>query len=82
MAAPQIAGIVAQLSQADPAATPAQIEDALKSTAHKYADGAPYAPAAPYTSSYDKGTGLADAYAAALKLGAVRRRPTLFDRMN
>jgi serine protease AprX len=72
MAAPQIAGIVALLSQADPTATPAQIEDALKSTAHKYADGAPYSPVGPYTSSYDKGTGLVDAFAAALKVGAAR----------
>ncbi len=33
MAAPHIAGIVAQLFQANPAATPAQVENALKTTA-------------------------------------------------
>ncbi|PXY27199.1 S8 family serine peptidase [Prauserella muralis] len=64
MAAPQITGIVAQLYQAKPDATPAEIEDALKSTAYKYTDGAPYQQAGPYTSSFDKGTGLADVVAA------------------
>ncbi len=66
----EVSGIVAQLFQADPSATAAQIENALKSTAHKYQDGAPYQQVGPYTSSFDKGTGLADAYAAALTLGA------------
>jgi serine protease AprX len=70
MAAPQITGIVAQLFQAKPDATPAEIEDALKSTAYKYSDGAAYEPAGPYTSSYDKGTGLVDVVAAATALGA------------
>ena len=70
MAAPQVTGIVAQLFQAAPAATPAEIEHAIKSTAYKYTDGAPYVPVGPYTSSYDKGTGLIDAYAAAQALGA------------
>jgi serine protease AprX len=68
--APAVAGIVAMLFQADPAATPAQIDDALKATAHKYASGAPYVADGAYTSSYDKGTGLVDAQAAALRLGA------------
>lgn len=62
MAAPQIAGIVAQLFQAKPSATPADIERALKSTAHKYGTG--YTPVGPYTSSFDKGTGLVDVIAA------------------
>jgi serine protease AprX len=62
MAAPHIAGIVAQLFQAKPSATPADIERALKSTAHKYGTG--YQPAGPYTSSFDKGTGLVDVVAA------------------
>jgi serine protease AprX len=65
MAAPHIAGIVAQLFQADPAATPAQIENALKATAYKYAFGAPYTSAGGVTSSFDKGTGLVDVVAAA-----------------
>lgn len=61
MAAPHVAGIVAQLVQADPTATPAEIEQALVSTAYKYSDGAPYAASG---SSYDKGTGLVDVVAA------------------
>jgi len=44
MAAPHIAGIVAQLFQADPTATPAEIEQALKVSAHKFTDGAAYQP--------------------------------------
>ena len=55
MAAPHIAGIVAQLFQANPAATPAQVEDALKTTAHKYADGAAYEPGPLGTTSLRQG---------------------------
>ena len=40
MAAPHIAGIVAQLFQADPSATPAEIEAALKGTTYRFTDGA------------------------------------------
>ena len=65
MAAPHIAGIAAQLFQANPSATPAQVEDAMKSTAHKYTDGAAYEPAPLGTTSYDKGYGLVDVVAAA-----------------
>ena len=64
MAAPHIAGIVAQLFQADPTATPAEIEAALKATAYKYSFGAPYESAGGVTTSYDKGTGLVDVVAA------------------
>jgi serine protease AprX len=70
MSAPAIAGIVALLAQADPGVTPASAEDALKATAYKYRDGAPYRQTGRYTSSFDKGAGLADAYAAARRLGA------------
>jgi serine protease AprX len=70
MAAPQITGIVAQLFQAKPNATPGQIEDVLKSTAYKFTNGAPYKAVGPYTSSFDKGTGLVDVVAAAKALGA------------
>ncbi|HEV2780896.1 MAG TPA: S8 family peptidase [Actinophytocola sp.] len=70
MAAPQITGIVAQLFQAKPAATPAEIEDALKSTAYKFTNGAAYQQVGPYTSSFDKGVGLVDTVAAATLLGA------------
>jgi len=65
MAAPHIAGIVAQLFQADPTATPGQVEDAIKSTAYKYSFGAPYESAPLGSTSYDKGYGLVDVVAAA-----------------
>jgi serine protease AprX len=68
MAAPHIAGIVAQLFQRAPTATPAQVEDAIKSTAHKYTFGAAYEPAPLGTTSYDKGYGLVDVVAAAQAL--------------
>ncbi len=70
MATPHIVGIVAQLFQVAPAASPGAIENALKSTAYKFSDGAAYEPVPGYTTSVDKGTGLVDAYAAALSLGA------------
>ena len=66
MATPHISGIVAQLFQANPAATPAQIEAAIESTAYKYADGAAYEGGdANGTTSFDKGHGLVDVVAAA-----------------
>lgn len=66
MATPHISGIVAQLFQANPAATPAQVEAAIESTAYKYADGAPYEGGDPNgTTSFDKGHGLVDVVAAA-----------------
>lgn len=61
MAAPHIAGIVAQLFQRSPSATPGQVEDAITSTAHRYTFGAPYVGG----SSFDKGHGLVDVVAAA-----------------
>jgi serine protease AprX len=64
MAAPHIAGIVAQLFQADPTATPAEIEAALTGTAHPFTDGAPYVGG----TSYDKGHGLVDVVAAVAAL--------------
>lgn len=70
MAAPHVSGIVAQLFQADPGASPAEVEDALKSTAHRYTDGEPYVDADGYLTSFDKGTGLVDVVAAATALGA------------
>jgi serine protease AprX len=68
MAAPHIAGIVAQLFQADPTATPAEIEAALKGTTYRYTDGAPYQSAGGYPTSFDKGTGLVDVVAAVARL--------------
>ncbi len=44
------------------------MEQALKSTAYRYGDGAPYTSAGGYTTSYDKGTGLVDVVAAADQL--------------
>jgi serine protease AprX len=67
MAAPHIAGIVAQLYQADPALTPARVEDVLEDTALKFTNGAPYQadPLNPdSTASFDKGHGLVDVVAA------------------
>ncbi|SFL60360.1 S8 family serine peptidase [Geodermatophilus ruber] len=68
MAAPHVAGIVAQLVQADPTATPAEIEAALTGTAHRYADGAPYRVVGGRTTSFDKGAGLVDVVAAVAAL--------------
>ncbi|WP_028785405.1 S8 family serine peptidase [Terracoccus sp. 273MFTsu3.1] len=67
MATPHISGIVAQLFQANPSATPAQVEAVIKATAWKYADGAAYVsdPAGNGTTSFDKGHGLVDVVAAA-----------------
>jgi serine protease AprX len=65
MAAPHIAGIVAQLFQADPSATPTEVENAITSTAYGYTDGAPYVNG----TSFDKGHGLVDVVAAAQALG-------------
>lgn len=69
MAAPHIAGIVAQLFQAKPSATPADIERALKVSAHKFTDGAAYQSGPLGTTSYDKGYGLVDVVAAVAALG-------------
>ncbi|WP_029434237.1 S8 family serine peptidase [Blastococcus sp. URHD0036] len=68
MAAPHVAGIVAQLFQADPTATPAEIEAALTGTAHRFADGAAYTTVGGRTTSYDKGAGLVDVVAAVAAL--------------
>lgn len=72
MAAPHIAGIVAQLFQANPSATPAQVEDAITSTAYKYTFGAPYENG----TSYDKGHGLVDVVAAAESLTGTTKAAT------
>jgi serine protease AprX len=68
MAAPHIAGIVAQLFQADPTATPAEVEAAITGTAYRYTDGAAYTAVGNRTTSYDKGTGLVDVVAAVAAL--------------
>ncbi|MGY1770183.1 S8 family serine peptidase [Blastococcus sp. SYSU D00813] len=68
MAAPHVAGVVAQMFQADPSATPAEIEAALVATAHRYADGAAYSTVGGRTTSFDKGAGLVDVVAAVAAL--------------
>lgn len=68
MAAPHVAGIVAQLFQADPTATPAEVEQALKSSAHRFTDGAAYQSGPLGPTSYDKGHGLVDVVAAVAAL--------------
>ena len=59
---------MAQLFEADPSATPAAIEAALKGTTHRFTDGAAYTPVGGYPTSYDKGTGLVDVVAAVARL--------------
>jgi serine protease AprX len=61
MATPHIAGIVAQLFEKNPSATPAQIERALVDGAHAFADGTAYeADPRGGLTSFDKGHGLVD----------------------
>jgi serine protease AprX len=76
MAAPHIAGIVAQLFQADPTATPAEIESALKSSTYRYTDGAAYTAVGGLATSFDKGTGLVDVVAATTALSATAQPTT------
>jgi serine protease AprX len=71
MATPHVVGIVALLREADPDLTPAQVQDVLENTAHKFQFGAPYwmltNPKYGNTtssSSFDKGHGLVDTTAA------------------
>lgn len=69
MAAPHIAGIVAQLFQANPNLTPGEVEDALEDTARPFAFGGSYEPDITNDgiTSFDKGHGLVDV------VGAVAR---------
>jgi PKD repeat protein len=67
LATPHIAGYVADLFQADPTLTPAEIEDVLEDNAYKFTAGAAYESDprnADDTTSYDKGHGLVDMAAA------------------
>jgi serine protease AprX len=69
MAAPNVAGIVAQVLQADPSLTPAQVENLLEDTAHKFAWGSEYGLFVDENNTensfaYEKGHGLVDALAA------------------
>ncbi|HEX7167036.1 MAG TPA: S8 family serine peptidase [Acidimicrobiales bacterium] len=72
MAAPHVAGAAALLLQASPTLTPAQIENVLQDTAHKFTAGASYVSDPQNTggtTSYDKGAGLIDVKAALDNLG-------------
>jgi serine protease AprX len=76
MAAPHITGVIALILQAHPGLTPAQVEDVLQDTAHKFTGlaGAPGAyepdPQNPGgTISYDKGAGIVDVPEALKALG-------------
>lgn len=70
MATPHVAGALALIRQANPNLTPADVENLVEDTAHKYAFGAEYSadPANPdNTSSFDKGHGLLDVRLAVLR---------------
>ena len=72
MASPYVAGVVAQLLEADPGLTPAEVENVLEDTAHKFTAGGAYEADptnADDTTSFDKGHGLVDVLAA---VGAVQ----------
>lgn len=75
MAAPYVAGVVAELLQLDPSLTPGQIEIALEDGAHRFSAGAPYEadPANPGSpTSFDKGHGLVDVVGAVERVRAGR----------
>ena len=73
MAAPYVAGVVAELLQLDPTLTPGQVEIALEDGAHRFSAGAPYEhdPANPGSpTSFDKGHGLVDVVGAVARVQA------------
>lgn len=75
--APVVDGVIAMLFQVDPRASAALVARAIEVTAYHFRFGSAYRwqPNGGYLSSYDKGAGLIDAYAAALYLGAHRVHP-------
>lgn len=76
MAAPHVAGVIAQMYQVNPRMRPAQVEDILEDTAYKFNWGAKYRrdPFNPDdTSSFEKGHGLVDAVAAVKAARRLRR---------
>lgn len=75
MAAPHVTGITALLYQADPTLTPAEVEDVLLDTAHRFTFGGAYETDAQNPdgrTSFDKGAGLADVPAALDALGMLK----------
>ena len=80
MAAPHVAGIVAQMLQVDPTLTPAEVENLLEDTAHKFTWGSPYGRYVDETnpddeSSFEKGHGLVDALAAVQRADSASPAP-------
>ena len=67
MAAPYVAGVVAQLVQASPSLTPGDVENVIEDSAHKFTAGGGYETDptnTDATTSFDKGHGLVDVFAA------------------
>jgi subtilisin family serine protease len=76
MATPYVAGVVAQLAQAEPTITPGRGEEILENTAHEFTAGAGYEADPRNTASetsFDKGHGLVDVLSA---LARLQGRPT------
>jgi serine protease AprX len=87
MAAPNVAGIIALLYQANPSLSPAEVEDLLEDTAYKFEWGSEYGLFVDETnpensSSYEKGHGLVDALDAlrAVRTPGDRPGPSTFPR--
>jgi len=76
MASPHVTGAIALILQARPNLTPAQVEDVIQDSAHKFAAGGPYE-ADPQnaggTTSFDKGAGLLDTAATLDALGVPKQ---------
>lgn len=82
MAAPHVAGIVAQLFELVPHATAAKVENAIEDTAHQFSFGGAYYPDfrnGDHTTSFDKGHGLVDAVRAANELLGLAEAPPRTD---
>ena len=60
MATPYVAGVAAQLAQAQPGITPGAIETLLEDNAHQFGDGYEDDPLSSTATSFDKGHGLVD----------------------
>jgi len=76
MASPHVTGAIALILQARPNLTPAQVEDVIQDSAHKFTAGGPYE-ADPQnsggTTSFDKGAGLLDTAATLDALGVPKQ---------
>jgi serine protease AprX len=76
MASPHVTGVIALILQARPNLSPAQVEDVIQDSAHKFTAGGPYE-ADPQnaggTTSFDKGAGLLDTAATLDALGVPKQ---------